>query len=89
MFGGRPMMLLERGVFTDIVSGESVNLYLDMKGRKWLATDRWGWFRVRENNLREIGSLHVVDEHNSYLNANTIVLSNLKPGDYPLYIERE
>ena len=32
--------------FTDAVSGERVNLYLDRVGRWWLATGPWRLFRV-------------------------------------------
>lgn len=43
--GGRPMHLL-KFAFTDIVSRESVYYYMDCYGRRWMAANRWGWFRV-------------------------------------------
>lgn len=47
MLGGRPMVLLERNIFIDVISGEEVSRWLDKKGRVWMATNKWGWFRVR------------------------------------------
>jgi hypothetical protein len=43
--GGRPMRRLGYG-FIDRVSGETVSYYIDAFGRCWMATSRWGWFRV-------------------------------------------
>lgn len=44
--GNRPMTLIESHVFTDKVSGKSVNRYIDPSGRKWLAIHKWSFFRV-------------------------------------------
>jgi hypothetical protein len=49
LLGGRPMHLLRAHYFTDEVSGETVGLYRDQLGRRWMATNRWGWFRVETN----------------------------------------
>ena len=43
--GGRPMTF-EGFLFRDVVSGERVNLYTDLQGRKWMATSSWALFRV-------------------------------------------
>ena len=44
--GGRPMTFLDFAM-TDRVSGESVYYWRDAFGRKWMATDGPGLFRVR------------------------------------------
>lgn len=44
--GGRPMTIIDPHYFTDIVSGEAVMLCSDHFNRNWLATNKWGWFRV-------------------------------------------
>ena len=46
LLGGRPMKY-ENYAFTDVVSGERVNRYTDKFGRKWLANNKWSWFRVK------------------------------------------
>ena len=45
ILGGRPMKFLIRG-FTDDISGEPVDFYLDTLGRVWMANNEWGTFRV-------------------------------------------
>jgi len=45
--GGRPMRRVET-LFIDVVSGESVGLYVDSFGRHWMATNSWGMFRVKK-----------------------------------------
>lgn len=45
LLGGRPMTF-ERHAFTDVVTGEAVGYWKDTAGRRWMATSRWGWFRV-------------------------------------------
>lgn len=45
LLGGRPMTF-ERHAFTDGVTGEAVGYWKDTAGRRWMATSRWGWFRV-------------------------------------------
>jgi len=46
--GGRPMTYIGPA-FQDIVSGKWVNDYVDGFGRKWMAENRWGSFRVPKN----------------------------------------
>lgn len=46
LLGGRPMSFVQMR-FVDTVTGKMVNLYADVYGRLWLATDRWGWDRER------------------------------------------
>lgn len=45
LLGGRPMTF-ERPAFTDRVTGQPVAYWTDKLGRRWMATGRWGWFRV-------------------------------------------
>ena len=45
ILGGRPMRLI-RTMFTDNVSGRSVGLYEDTRGRQWMAEGPWSLFRV-------------------------------------------
>ena len=44
--GGRPMTRTGTG-FVDTVSGQNVDMYVDGRGRYWLANGRWSWFRVK------------------------------------------
>lgn len=44
--GGRPMTEEEFCAFVDTVTGEYVNGYRDLWGRRWLATGRWSLFRI-------------------------------------------
>ena len=39
-------MTFERPAFTDQVTGQPVAYWTDKLGRRWMATSRWGWFRV-------------------------------------------
>lgn len=94
MLGGRPMFLMERGVFTDKFSGESVNRYLDLKGRLWLATNRWGWFRVRRKpgipeGFALIGTIHYLGKGQISIGLTPENLDNLKPGTFRLFAEKE
>lgn len=41
-----PMKVIERCLFVDIVSGNSVMLCQDRHGRYWMAESRWSLFRV-------------------------------------------
>ena len=43
--GGRPMINIGFA-FTDVVTREPVYYYLDQFGRKWMAHNKWGEFRV-------------------------------------------
>jgi len=43
--GGRPMTF-EANMFYDHICGKKVNSYIDIYNRRWLATNRWGFFRV-------------------------------------------
>ena len=52
LLDGRPMTYAGFA-FTDIVSGVPVNYYRDTLGRKWMATSRWGWFRVLADTEQE------------------------------------
>lgn len=45
LLNGRPMTF-ERHAFTDRVTGQPVGYWKDTAGRRWMATSRWGWFRV-------------------------------------------
>ena len=47
--GGRPM-ILTGFAFTDVISGESVNYYVDRLGRHWMATGAWSLFRVERSH---------------------------------------
>ena len=47
--GGRPMDKI-RFEFDDVVSGEKVYSFVDKLDRKWLATNKWSLFRVKNNN---------------------------------------
>lgn len=47
--GGRPMHLVERSGFTDIVSGRQVHLFRCRLGRTYLAERKWSIFRVGVN----------------------------------------
>lgn len=47
---GRPMTFVEE-CFQDSVTKKMVNVYKDNKGRYWLATSAWAWFRVRTYRL--------------------------------------
>jgi hypothetical protein len=47
--GGRPMKAIDDNLFTDVVSGRRVGLFIDRFGRKWLAEHRWAIFRVGVN----------------------------------------
>jgi hypothetical protein len=53
LLGGRPMRLV-RYAFTDVISGEQVNFYLDRLGRPWLATSPWSLFRVKPSHPSRI-----------------------------------
>ena len=46
ILGGRPMTFVQYR-FTDVVVHKPVNLYVDHKGRRWLAFSKWSIFRVR------------------------------------------
>ncbi len=39
--------------FTDVVSGEAVNYYVDCHGIKWMANSRFDSFRVKVNEEEE------------------------------------
>jgi len=43
--GGRPMYCVDKCLFIDKVSGKEVGMYVDHKGRRWMATSRWDLFR--------------------------------------------
>lgn len=43
--GGRPMQYLGHR-FTDLITGRPVGLYVDTRGRRWLAEGAWSWFRI-------------------------------------------
>lgn len=43
--GGRPMTRGEYR-FSEIFTGKPVYYFTDHYGRRWLATDKWAWFRV-------------------------------------------
>ena len=46
--GGRPMKLIEDKVgFWDHIGQQAVLYWHDQFGRKWVAANRWSWFRVR------------------------------------------
>lgn len=45
--GGRPMKLLKERVMDDAVNHKPVNLYVDRRGRRWIAQSRWGMLRER------------------------------------------
>ncbi len=45
--GGRPMQLVDRCLFVDVVTGYEVGVYRDFWGRGWLAENRFSLFRVR------------------------------------------
>lgn len=47
--GGRPMRQVQSNLFYDVVSGRAVHLYKDKFGRYWMASNRWGFFRVAAN----------------------------------------
>jgi len=46
VLNGRPMICIEY-YFTDVVTGEPVYKYMDRLGNIWMATNKWGWFRVK------------------------------------------
>lgn len=46
LLGGRPMSYIQM-LFRDQVTGKMVNLYVDVYGRTWMATSRWGWDREK------------------------------------------
>lgn len=45
LLGNRPMKFV-CFMFTDIVSGQAVNIYRDDSEKFWMANNKWGWFRV-------------------------------------------
>jgi hypothetical protein len=45
LFGGRPMRFV-RHAFVDVVSGATVNYYIDRNGKHWLACGPWSLFRI-------------------------------------------
>lgn len=40
-------MKFESSLFTDVVNGRSVNLYVDRYGTEWMAQSRLGWRTLR------------------------------------------
>jgi hypothetical protein len=48
--GGRPMICMHPDYFTDCVTGETVKLFVDKYGRRWMAAHKWSWFRVSSEN---------------------------------------
>lgn len=48
--GGRPMVY-KSALFTDFVSGLSVNHYVDKFGRNYMANHSWSWFRVEKKHV--------------------------------------
>jgi len=52
--GGRPMKLIERNYFLDIVSGRYVHLYEDRFKRTWMAEHSWSLFREGTNPTVDI-----------------------------------
>lgn len=53
ILGGRPMKPLDKCSFFDVVANINVYFWEDDFGREWMATNRWGWFRVRVNKKQE------------------------------------
>lgn len=51
--GGRPMQRIVY-CFPDVVVHKPVYLWLDCYGRYWLATSKWGWFRVKSEHNTDI-----------------------------------
>jgi hypothetical protein len=45
LIGGRPMRRVSLA-FRDVVTGKYIYYWDDALGRKWLADNRWGWFRI-------------------------------------------